>query len=377
MNKKTKIFLFAGLVIVLAVITALGIILYRPVHICNKIIPYAQGNYCFAISMKLSSIRSSYKLKYSLLDKNNLEQIFFNLKDFRGNTDSDRIEEFTSPEIICNIEKRNEKIDKIVQEYIKFLEDSIEANKYHAKQLERRTNTLNIWENAMNNANLAYGETVTEQLEEDLKNAKEYGIFEADFARRQRQFRALGTPYCEIDSQGTITDCNGEYVGTVKNVFKPLGTKSGTPPTTGDDLIKIHRAIKAYEKDKAKEKANDMNISEDCAKKYNEAFIEEGIVDVETLNCSDFEKQAIKSYEEKLSKKAEKNSGYLDDEPVYSNAGMPKSLVLKDVSIMCFEKANLGDKSKCSTKELGTIEEFFNNNPDINWKDEHFEYPIF
>ena len=53
---------------------------------------------------------------------------------------------------------------------------------------------------------------------------------------------------------------------------------------------------------------------------------------------------------------------------------MPKSLVLKDVPIMCFEKANWGDNSSCTKKQLNTIKQFFEENKNINWESEYFEY---
>lgn len=53
---------------------------------------------------------------------------------------------------------------------------------------------------------------------------------------------------------------------------------------------------------------------------------------------------------------------------------MPKSLVLKDVPIMCFEKANMRDNSKCTEKQLNTIKEFYKNNHELDWEKEYFEY---
>lgn len=66
--------------------------------------------------------------------------------------------------------------------------------------------------------------------------------------------------------------------------------------------------------------------------------------------------------------------GKILNEPKYGNNGMPKSLLSKGVSIICYEWANLGDDSKCTKKQLNTIETFFENNTDINWTKEHFEY---
>jgi hypothetical protein len=41
---------------------------------------------------------------------------------------------------------------------------------------------------------------------------------------------------------------------------------------------------------------------------------------------------------------------------------------------MCFEKANMGDNSKCSTKQLKTIKNFFEEKQNINWQEEYFSY---
>ena len=52
---------------------------------------------------------------------------------------------------------------------------------------------------------------------------------------------------------------------------------------------------------------------------------------------------------------------------------MPKSLVLKGVPIICFEHANIGDNSKCTPKQLDTINQFFKQK-NIDWENEYFDY---
>ncbi len=372
MNKKQKLILGIGTPLVIIALIVICIFLYQPIKICNQILPYSKDNYCVAVSFKLPKIRKQCKLKYSLLDKVVLTQIFTNIKDFRANTDKDYIDELLAPDVIGDLDKRNAKIDEMVQNYIKALEEAIEANKYHAKQLKSQSNTLDFWNNALTNLNLEYGESITAELEENLRKAKEEGIFDTDIATRLRKFRALGTPYCEISSLGEITDCSGQYVGTVENVFKPLGSNNQSDTKKSekkDERIIISQAVKAYHDALAKETAKVMNVSVDCAHKYNEILNTEGYENGQSISaCTQAEIQSITAYR---NKDVEFN-GLV--EPLYSNAGMPKSLVLKGVSIMCFEKANIEDNSYCTPKELDTIKNFFKENADIDWSKETFMY---
>lgn len=69
----------------------------------------------------------------------------------------------------------------------------------------------------------------------------------------------------------------------------------------------------------------------------------------------------------------DENGMTLTDER-YGNAGMPKSLVLKGVPILCFEWANLGDESKCTPKHLNTINVFFQESKNLDWNKEYFNY---
>lgn len=66
--------------------------------------------------------------------------------------------------------------------------------------------------------------------------------------------------------------------------------------------------------------------------------------------------------------------GKILNEPQYGNNGMPKSLLSKGVSIICYEWANLGNYDNCSIKQIQIIENYFKENKEIDWTKEHFEY---
>ena len=143
-----------------------------------------------------------------------------------------------------------------------------------------------------------------------------------------------------------------------------------------DENAIIQRAIEVYHKERNREEAKKYGVSERCYDNYQNILDYNGDGSMEdALYCSMKEKNSIKDYlrrqEEELS-----HRGYaLDDEPIWTNSGMPKSLVLKGVPIMCFEKANCGDNSQCTIKQLNTIKEFYKNNPNVsNTGDEYFEY---
>ena len=345
MNKKYLCLSILG-VILISTILIFAILLIKPVKICNEVLPYAPSNYCIAVSMKLPRIRGKYKLKYSLMDKQNLKQIFVNIRNYQGfinlvNSDvtnpdkvKSKVDEFTSPEMIGNIDKRNQKIDEMVSNFILTCENDLEK-----ARKEYRYHNSNMYTNGWMNFEHAVGSNMSastiSELKDTIKHAKEDGIFPSDIAQLLREYRALGTPYCEIDSLGKITDCEGHYIGTVSGVFKPLGSKNRVDvsdkkdKTVKNETEIIKKAVEQYKKDKAT--AGEPNI------KYEE-------------------------------------SGMPAEEARYGNAGMPKSLVLKDVPIICFEWANLGDDSKCTKKQLNTIETFFEDNTDIDWSKEFFEY---
>ena len=139
---------------------------------------------------------------------------------------------------------------------------------------------------------------------------------------------------------------------------------------------KIEKAVNVYHKEHYKEMAKQYGVSEKCYADYQKIIELEGEVAENNYPCSPKENQQIKSYLKRMQDEASNREYALDDvpEPLWTNGGMPKSLVLKDVPIMCFEKANLGDNSKCTEKQLNTIKEFYKNNHELDWEKEYFEY---
>ncbi len=137
----------------------------------------------------------------------------------------------------------------------------------------------------------------------------------------------------------------------------------------------IAKAVKAYQKEQIAENAKKFGVSKKCAEDYLNVLKFEGVAEGDFLQCTKDENIAIKNYWKKEAEKAS-NQEYTVDyiEPLYTNNGMPKSLVLKDVPIKCFEKANWGDNSSCTKKQLNTIKQFFAENKNINWESEYFEY---
>lgn len=142
----------------------------------------------------------------------------------------------------------------------------------------------------------------------------------------------------------------------------------------GNEETIIKNAITEYRKEKNKEEADKYGVSVTCYEKFRPIYMQKGDdVTFDEIPCSQEENLSIIN---QLSKELEENKGgyALDDvELHYGNAGMPKSLVLQGVPIMCFEKANVGDNSKCTQKQLDTINKFFKKN-DIDWNKEYFEY---
>lgn len=67
-------------------------------------------------------------------------------------------------------------------------------------------------------------------------------------------------------------------------------------------------------------------------------------------------------------------NGMIVGDERFGNAGMPKTLVLKGVPIICFEWANMGDNSKCTNAQIDTIKIFFKNFKNSNWDNEYFDY---
>lgn len=142
-----------------------------------------------------------------------------------------------------------------------------------------------------------------------------------------------------------------------------------------DESSIIQNAVKKYNKEQIAENAKKFGVSKKCAEDYLNVLKFEGVAEGDFLQCTKDENIAIKNYWKKEAQKASDQEYTMDYiEPLYTNNGMPKSLVLKDVPIMCFEKANLGDNSSCTKKQLNTIKQFFEENKNINWESEYFEY---
>ncbi len=108
--------------------------------------------------------------------------------------------------------------------------------------------------------------------------------------------------------------------------------------------------------------------------------LEDNIMTISTNKEDAIIKNAVTQYRKDKATSGEPNVQYdeegmlLTDER-YGNAGMPKTLVLKGVPILCFEWVNIGDESKCTMEQLNTIEKFFRENKEnIDWDKEYFEY---
>ena len=143
-----------------------------------------------------------------------------------------------------------------------------------------------------------------------------------------------------------------------------------------DDATIVKKAVETYHKEHNKEMAKEYGVSEKCYADYQKIIELEGEVNDNNFPCSPKENQTIKSYLKQMEEEASQREYALDDndEPIWTNGCMPKSLVLKGVSIMCFEKANMHDNSKCTPEQLDTIKEFYKNNQEIDWEKESFEY---
>ena len=108
--------------------------------------------------------------------------------------------------------------------------------------------------------------------------------------------------------------------------------------------------------------------------------LEDNIMPISTNKEDAIIKKAVIQYRKDKATSGDPNVQYdeegmlLTDER-YGNAGMPKTLVLKGVPILCFEWVNIGDGSKCTMEQLNTIEKFFRENKEnIDWDKEYFEY---
>lgn len=138
----------------------------------------------------------------------------------------------------------------------------------------------------------------------------------------------------------------------------------------------IQTAVNEYKKEKHKEEAQRYGVSVSCYEKFRPIYMQKGDkISLEEIPCSKKEGQSIKNQLRKEEEAFNRGETGLDDiQERYGNAGMPKSLVLKGVPIICFEHANIGDDSKCTPKQLDTIKEFYKNNQELDWEKEYFEY---
>lgn len=130
----------------------------------------------------------------------------------------------------------------------------------------------------------------------------------------------------------------------------------------GNEERKLSKALKTYEKTMAK----NMGISTKCYQDYTGILNAEGYIEENNMPCSDKENKSIKDYYDKQDKEYEEKYKGEIVEPVFTQECMPRELVLKNVSINCFKRANFGDDSKCSAKQLKTIKEYFNSNQSSN-----------
>ena len=112
--------------------------------------------------------------------------------------------------------------------------------------------------------------------------------------------------------------------------------------------------------------AKNMGISTKCYQDYTGILNAEGYIEENNMPCSDKENKSIKDYYDKQDKEYEEKYKGEIVEPVFTQECMPRELVLKNVSINCFKRANFGDDSKCSAKQLKTIKEYFNSNQSSN-----------
>lgn len=125
--------------------------------------------------------------------------------------------------------------------------------------------------------------------------------------------------------------------------------------TSGNDERKLSKALNVYEKTMAKE----MGVSVKCYQDYNGILNAEGYIDETNMPCSAKENKSIKDYNLKQSEEYEATYHGEIVEPVFTQNCMPRELILNNVSINCFQKANFGDNSKCSAKQLETIRSYF------------------
>jgi len=139
---------------------------------------------------------------------------------------------------------------------------------------------------------------------------------------------------------------------------------------SNEEQIKLQKIVNEYKQETYIETSKEYSVSVACAESYIQNW-------ENPIKCTNSEKGQIEVVRKKQEAEIEARGYALDDnEPLYGNAGMPKSLALLGVPIMCFEKANMGDNSHCTKEQLTIIQAFFKNNPSdkIDWGKEYFEY---
>lgn len=138
----------------------------------------------------------------------------------------------------------------------------------------------------------------------------------------------------------------------------------------------LEKAVNEYKNELIREKSKEFKVSKNCAEDYLNILKYEGIVDGYLNECTEQENQSIKSFQKKAIEQTEQQNSTVNSilEPRWTNNGMPKSLALKGIPIICFEKANFRDNSKCTKKQLKIIESYYKANGDSYSEDEYFDY---
>ncbi len=128
---------------------------------------------------------------------------------------------------------------------------------------------------------------------------------------------------------------------------------------------------KAIEHTAIQDRANDFGVSTKCALSLFGSVDESYLQDYQN-NVPEREDVCSLQEIQKIDQ-IHANYSYEPSKKIYTEYGMPKSLILKDVSIMCYKYANGGDNSRCSENEIKTIQTFFKENPNIDKRDDYYE----
>lgn len=163
--------------------------------------------------------------------------------------------------------------------------------------------------------------------------------------------------------------------GATMGIITKLDTKEESIKILSNEEI-LENAVNEYKNELIQEKSKEFKVSKKCAEDYLNILKYEGIVDGYLNECTEKENQSIKDSQKKSIEQAEKQNSSMTDitEPRWTNNSMPKSLALKGVPIICFEKSNFGDNSKCTNKQLKIIESYYRENNDNYGEDEYFDY---